>query len=145
VLRRAVALDLAPLEAGHVLTAARRGRGEPEPREGREGQEEEARTCLLEGDELHGRRLQDTPRTRGRHRAIARTAPSSYVPGLMHAGNADNPLLALRAGQDIPFDRITGEHVEPAIQALIAEAQGRLDALIQDPRTRTFANTLTAL
>src|SRR5689334_3856509 len=63
----------------------------------------------------------------------------------MHAGTTDNPLLALRPGEDIPFDRITGEHVEPAVNALIAEAQGRLDALIQDTRPRTFTTTLTAL
>jgi len=54
-----------------------------------------------------------------------------------------NPLLTL--GYDIPFDRIRGEHVEPAVHALLADARARLDALVAEPGPRTFDNTLGAL
>lgn len=57
---------------------------------------------------------------------------------------AQNPLLSLRLDAEIPFDRIRGEHVEPAVQVLLAEAKSRLAALENDPGPRTFENTLTA-
>ncbi|MDI1443451.1 M3 family metallopeptidase [Polyangium sp. 6x1] len=55
----------------------------------------------------------------------------------------ENPLLDL--GYDIPFDRIRGEHVEPAVKELVAEARARLDALAAEQGPRTFENTITAL
>jgi oligopeptidase A len=45
----------------------------------------------------------------------------------------------------IPFDQIRAEHVEPAIDALLAEAQQQIDALAADESARTFENTLLAL
>ena len=45
----------------------------------------------------------------------------------MPSTNADNPLLSL--ADPIPFDRIRGEHVEPAVRALLADARARLAAL----------------
>jgi oligopeptidase A len=54
-----------------------------------------------------------------------------------------NPLLA--DVDPIPFDQIRGEHVEPAVQALLAEARARLDALAASTGPRTYANTLDAL
>ena len=46
---------------------------------------------------------------------------------------------------EIPFDRISAEHVEPAITLLIAEAQGKLDAIAALEGERTYENTLGAL
>jgi len=56
---------------------------------------------------------------------------------------AHNPLLS--AGFEIPFDRIRGEHVEPAVAHLLDEARARLKALAEEASPRTFANTLGAL
>jgi oligopeptidase A len=56
----------------------------------------------------------------------------------------ENPLLTV--GQqtlDVPFDRISAEHVEPAIKALIAKSEAALDAIEKAPRT--YAATLGAL
>lgn len=55
----------------------------------------------------------------------------------------ENPLLGL--GYDIPFDRIRAEHVEPAVDALIARARERLSAIGGDAATPTYASTLAAL
>lgn len=57
--------------------------------------------------------------------------------------SSENPLLHLKTL--VPFDRIRGEHVEPAVLALIAEAKARLTALESSEGPRTFANTMTAL
>ncbi len=54
-----------------------------------------------------------------------------------------NPLLEIR--YRIPFDQVRAEHVEPAIQELLREAQARVDAIAAGPAPRTFANTLEAL
>jgi oligopeptidase A len=54
-----------------------------------------------------------------------------------------NPLLSL--GYEIPFDGIRGEHIEPAVRALLDEARARLEALIQSPAPRTYEGTLHAL
>ncbi len=54
-----------------------------------------------------------------------------------------NPLTEIQFR--IPFDQIRAEHVEPAIDALLAEAQQELDALAADAGPRTFANTMLAL
>ena len=61
----------------------------------------------------------------------------------MSSAAVDNPLLSL--GEEIPFDRIRGEHVEPAIEALLVEARARLAALGDDPAPRTYANTMDTL
>jgi oligopeptidase A len=53
-----------------------------------------------------------------------------------------NPLLNL--GFRIPFDQIKAEHVEPAIDQLIADARARLDA-ISSSKPRTYENTMKAL
>ena len=54
-----------------------------------------------------------------------------------------NPLTAKRF--DVPFEAIRAEHVEPAVDQLIAEAQSSLDSLIANRETPTYANTLAAL
>jgi len=54
-----------------------------------------------------------------------------------------NPLTEIRFR--IPFDEIRAEHVEPAVDELLAEAQNRLDALAADTAPRTFENTLLEL
>lgn len=57
--------------------------------------------------------------------------------------SSTNPLLQIRF--EIPFDQIVPAHVEPAVTALLAEAQQRLDAIAADTGPRTFENTLLAL
>ena len=54
-----------------------------------------------------------------------------------------NPLLAIPFA--IPFDQITAAHVVPGIRELIGRAQTALDAVIDTPAPRTYANTLLAL
>jgi oligopeptidase A len=55
----------------------------------------------------------------------------------------DNPLLSVQF--HIPFDKIKPEHVEPGILELVAQAQGRIDAIVADVSDRTFENTMLAL
>jgi len=55
----------------------------------------------------------------------------------------NNPLLQL--GFDIPFDRIEAEHVEPAVDALLASSQEAVDAIVRADGPRTYENTLSAL
>jgi oligopeptidase A len=55
----------------------------------------------------------------------------------------ENPLLDVR--YDLPFDRITAEHVVPAIDHLIERARGRLQALGDSADPPTYSNTLAAL
>ena len=59
------------------------------------------------------------------------------------AANSTNPLLEIKF--KIPFDQIKAKHVEPAVDALIAEAQQNIDAIAADPGPRTYDNTLRAL
>ncbi|MBI3679523.1 MAG: M3 family metallopeptidase [Acidobacteria bacterium] len=54
-----------------------------------------------------------------------------------------NPLVDIQI--PIPFDSFDAEHVEPAFEILLAEAQARLDAIAGFPGPRTFANTLLSL
>ena len=54
-----------------------------------------------------------------------------------------NPLL--HRCFDIPFASVRAEHIEPAVHALLAAAQARLDALTSHTGPRTFENTLGAL
>src|SRR5579883_755024 len=56
---------------------------------------------------------------------------------------AANPLLAFE--YRIPFDQVKPEHVEPAIDQLLADAHKRLDDIIRCPAPRTYANTMQAL
>ncbi|HYQ15790.1 MAG TPA: M3 family metallopeptidase, partial [Polyangiaceae bacterium] len=53
----------------------------------------------------------------------------------------ENPLLAVHL--DVPFDRISAEHVEPAITELVKRSEAALDAIERAPRT--YAATLGAL
>jgi oligopeptidase A len=55
----------------------------------------------------------------------------------------DNPLLAIQFR--IPFDKIRAEHVEPAVDQLLAEARQRQKELAESTGERTFENTLLAL
>ncbi len=55
----------------------------------------------------------------------------------------ENPLLAISFL--IPFDQIRVEHVEPGVQSLLAEAEQRIAAIVEDPAPRTFENTMLAL
>ena len=54
-----------------------------------------------------------------------------------------NPLLSL--GYELPFDRIRGEHVEPAIRTLLDDARAQVRALVDAPGPRTYEGTLGAL
>ena len=54
-----------------------------------------------------------------------------------------NPLVEIRFR--IPFDQIRAEHVEPAIDELLADAGARLEALASAGGPRTFDNTMRAL
>jgi oligopeptidase A len=56
---------------------------------------------------------------------------------------SENPLLAL--ADPLPFDRIRAEHVEPAVSALLAAAQRRLDALAEAQPPYTYEGTLGTL
>lgn len=56
---------------------------------------------------------------------------------------AANPLLAFE--YRIPFDQVKPEHVEPAIDELLAGAQKRLDGVIRCEAPRTYANTMQPL
>ncbi len=51
-----------------------------------------------------------------------------------------NPLLG--SAFKIPFDQVKAEHVEPAIQELLNQAQVRLDAIVASTAEPTYANTL---
>ncbi len=54
-----------------------------------------------------------------------------------------NPLLEVRV--PVPFDEVRAEHIEPAVDLLLAQAQRALDAIIAAPSPRTYASTLGAL
>jgi oligopeptidase A len=54
-----------------------------------------------------------------------------------------NPLVEIQFR--IPFDQIRAEHVEPAVDELLADARRRLDALAGSGGPRTFENTMRAL
>jgi len=54
-----------------------------------------------------------------------------------------NPLLSIQT--PIPFDRIRAEHVEPALDELLREARGAIDAIAAQTGPRTYESTLAAL
>ena len=53
-----------------------------------------------------------------------------------------NPLLDIQFR--IPFDAIRAEHVEPAIDELLADARERIEAIAREKAPRTFENTMRA-
>jgi oligopeptidase A len=55
----------------------------------------------------------------------------------------ENPLLAKQ--YNFPFDKVRPEHIAPAINELIAQAQSRIDAICNLTVERTFNNTILAL
>ena len=54
-----------------------------------------------------------------------------------------NPLLNLDAR--LPFDSIRADHIEPAIDALLADARAEMQAIIDLDGPRTYANTMERL
>ncbi len=54
-----------------------------------------------------------------------------------------NPLLSITFA--VPFDQIEAQHVVPGIRELIAQAQAAIQAVIDAPAPRSYANTLLAL
>src|SRR4051794_3859325 len=54
-----------------------------------------------------------------------------------------NPLLS--RNYLVPFDQVKAEHVEPAVDQLVARAKQRLEEIIQTPGPRTYENTMKAL
>lgn len=54
-----------------------------------------------------------------------------------------NPLTLVST--TIPFDTVRPEHVVPAVDQLLTEAQGAIDAIADEGAARTYANTLGAL
>ena len=54
-----------------------------------------------------------------------------------------NPLIQL--GFEIPFDMIEAAHVEPAVEALLADSQAAVDAIVASDELRTYSNTLGSL
>ncbi len=57
--------------------------------------------------------------------------------------NDANPLLRLDAR--LPFDRVRAEHIEPAVDSVLADARVALQAIIDVSGPRTYANTMGAL
>lgn len=55
----------------------------------------------------------------------------------------ENPLLQIQF--PIPFDQIRAEHIEPAVDALLADAEQRVDGIGASGEPRTYENTLRAL
>jgi oligopeptidase A len=60
----------------------------------------------------------------------------------MSVNGQGNPLLDINF--QIPFDRIRAEHVEPAVNQLLVDAQTRLEAIAREAAPRTFDNTMRA-
>ena len=54
-----------------------------------------------------------------------------------------NPLLEIRF--EIPFDQVRPEHVEPAIEILLAQARESVDRIAALSDVRTYENTMHAL
>ena len=61
----------------------------------------------------------------------------------MASVDPQNPYLDVQ--HPIAFDRMTAEHVRPAVASLLRDAQQRLDALQHDTSPASFENTLLAL
>lgn len=59
----------------------------------------------------------------------------------------DNPLLGEfdTPYQTPPFDRIRPEHFLPAIEQSVAEARAQTEAIVENPESPTFENTIEAL
>lgn len=54
-----------------------------------------------------------------------------------------NPLLDIRF--PIPFDQVKAEHVEPAVEELLRDAEAKVEAVAADAGPRTFVSTMLAL
>jgi oligopeptidase A len=54
-----------------------------------------------------------------------------------------NPLLTIQI--PIPFDEVKAEHVEPAMNALLVQAQAAIDGICAATGERTWANTMQAM
>jgi oligopeptidase A len=54
-----------------------------------------------------------------------------------------NPLLEIRFV--VPFDHIKAEHVEPAVEELLRDAQAQLEKIAGETGPRTWENTMAAL
>ncbi len=54
-----------------------------------------------------------------------------------------NPLLSIQL--PIPFSEIKAEHVQPAFEVLLPDAQAKLDAIAADTAPRTYSNTMEAM
>ena len=61
----------------------------------------------------------------------------------MSQNSEANPLVAINF--EIPFDRIRAEHVTPAIDQLLADAQARVEGIAGQQGPRTFENTMRPL
>src|ERR1035438_4335736 len=55
----------------------------------------------------------------------------------------NNPLLSIAFF--VPFDQVRAEHVEPGVAQLLADANQRIEAIVDDRAPRTYANTMLAL
>jgi oligopeptidase A len=55
----------------------------------------------------------------------------------------NNPLIGIRF--PIQFDQVRAEHIEPAVAALIARSNERLEQIAAHPGPRTWGNTMSAL
>ena len=55
----------------------------------------------------------------------------------------NNPLLSIAFF--VPFDQVRAEHVEPGVAQLLADANQRIEAIVDDRAARTYANTMLAL
>ena len=62
---------------------------------------------------------------------------------MMPAEKENNPLLKIKF--EIPFDRISAGHVEPAVQELLRLASHGIEKIITEPHPRTFLNTMSEL
>ena len=80
---------------------------------------------------------------------LAAAAVATEVPGAPAKDpRAANPLLAHWSGAYggvPPFDRAGPEHLQPALEAGIAEQLAEVDRIADDPSPPTFENTLAAL
>jgi oligopeptidase A len=67
-------------------------------------------------------------------------SPSGLAQG---ASSQNNPLLNL--GFNIPFEALLPEHVEPAVEAMLARSRQNIEAIENDPAPPTYDNTLGRL
>ena len=61
----------------------------------------------------------------------------------MSTSTVQNPLLKIEFR--VPFDQIRATDVQPGVRELLADAQSRVDILVQEPTSRNYENTMAAL